>query len=305
MEQPKDLFEQYIDTIPSGQMRINAKGMWKWAEPYLAEKGEDLLETAEEDFIGMLSDCRPISPATVRGWILMLRSFFTWCQATGKTDKNPAAGITYKDIDYSVGMRDVYWPNYLKLLNTLNQVWTPDEGLPVYPVTVFAWVGVPCAAAGILRSQCVDLRNAVIAYEGQGIHLTPEMTDILTRYQAFSSAKRDNHLIMLRTYQSDAFLYRLAIQNRTASESSSKPVNATYVLNMASQTLTSRHLCGYLKYRDLAKSGCLHHMYMMECEGYNCESISEYGREILKTPAAYPGDVALIYSAYKKAFDFK
>lgn len=202
-------------------------------------------------------------------------------------------------------MREVYWPNYSKLLNVLNQVWTPDEGLAVYPVTVLAWAGVPCAAAGIIQRQCIDISNSVIVYEGRTMNLTPEMTDVLTRYQEFSSAKRDNHMTMLRTYQSDAFLYRLEIQNRTASEGSRSPVNASFVLNMASRALADRHLCGYLKYRDLAKSGVLHRMYMMECKGASQQAVLGYGKVGLKTPTAYPGDAALIYQAYKKTFGLK
>ena len=100
-------------------------------------------------------------------------------------------------------------------------------------------------------------------------------------------------------------MYRLEIQNRTASKTSKNPVDAADVLATASRALTAHHIRSVLKYSDLVKSGWLHRMYLMECEGHELADILDYGRNGLNTPAAYPGDTLLMYNAYKKAFNLK
>ncbi len=77
------------------------------------------------------------------------------------------------------------------------------------------------------------------------------------------------------------------------------------MLAVASKTLTAHNLCKPLKYSELAKSGWLHRMYLMERNGRQLSDILDYGRNGLNTPAAYPGDALLMYNAYKKAFNLK
>nr|DAJ59132.1 MAG TPA: SITE-SPECIFIC RECOMBINASE XERD, RECOMBINASE, DNA BINDING, DNA.5A [Caudoviricetes sp.] len=303
MEQPKDLFEQYIETIQATQARINAKGMWKWIHVYEADHNIMLTEMRTDQICAMLDSRYSTSPATIRNYILVLRSFFAWMQNFHMRADNPAEMLSYRNIDYAAGIKVTYWPNYLMLLNTLNRIWTPDEGLPVYPATVFAWVGIPVKIAGEVKRKQVDLNRQVIEVGDQNFSLTDEMTDILQRYDSFKSARRDNRMTMVRTYTSDTFLYRSEIQNRTASETSKNPVNAVGVLSAASKVLTTHHLRSTLKYSELVKSGWLHRMYLMECEGHELSDVLEYGKAGLNIPTAYPGDALLIYQNYKKAFN--
>lgn len=305
MEQPKDLFEQYIETIEAKQARINANGMWKWIHAYEADHNIMLTEMSADQIGAMLDSRHSTSPGTIRRYILDLRSFFAWMRNLHMRSDNPAEQLSYRSIDYAAGIKATYWPNYLMLLNTLNCIWTPDEGLPVYPATIFAWIGIPLKLAGSVKKHQVNLDRQVIEINGQKFSLTDEMTDILRRYDSFKSARRDNRMTMVRTYTSDTFLYRLEIQNRTASETSNNPVDAADVLATASRALTAHHIRSVLKYSDLAKSGWLHRMYLMECEGHQLPEVLDYGRNGLNTPAAYPGDALLMYNAYKKAFNLK
>ena len=303
MEQTKSLFEQYIATIPSQQARINAKGMWKWIRPFVQQYGVPLEEMTRDNIVTLLNSKPSASPTTMRGRIAMLRAFFNWAQEQNEHVPNPAADISYREIDYSVEMASTYWPSYTSLLNVLNTVWTPDEGLPVYPVTALAWAGMPYNIVGTLPAKDIDFDNAQIHYQNLHLDLTPDLIDVLRRYSAFTAARRDNRMTMIRTYQSDAFLYRLDIQNRRNSEGSTNPIDAADVLWDASETLTERHLCSTLHYRDIVKSGWLYRMYLMEQAGQPVADVLAYGKAGLKPPAAYPGDLKLIYAAYKKAFN--
>lgn len=303
MEQTKSLFEQYIDTIPAQQARINAKGMHKWICPFVQQKQTSLEFMTRGDLIELLNSRPSASPTTMRGRIVILRGFFSWAQEQNRKIVNPAQDISYREIDYAVAMASTYWPNYLSLLNVLNTVWSPDEGLAVYPITGLAWAGVPYRAAGTLPADSIDLAMAKISYQNLCLDLAPEIVDVLRRYSAFTTARRDNRMTMVRTYQSDAFLYRLDIQNRQDSEVSTKPVDAADVLWEASEILTARHLCPPLHYRDVAKSGLLYRMYLMEQAGHPEADVLAYGKPGIKPPAAYPGDLKIIYAAYKKAFN--
>lgn len=305
MEQPKDLFEQYIETIEAKPARITAKGMWKWIRAYEADNHITLAEMRTDQICMMLDNRHSTSPGTIRRYILILRAFFAWMRNLHMRIDNPAEQLSYRSIDYAAGIKATYWPNYLMLLNTLNCIWTPDEGLPVYPATIFAWIGIPLKLAGSVKKHQVNLDRQVIEIDDQKFSLTDEMTDILRRYDSFKSARRDNRMTMVRTYTSDTFLYRLEIQNRTASETSNNPVDAADVLAFASRALTTCHICSTLKYSDLVKSGWLHRMYLMECEGHELSDILDYGRNGVNTPAAYPGDTLLMYNAYKKAFNLE
>lgn len=305
MEQPKDLFEQYIETIEAKQARINANGMWKWIHAYEADHNIMLTEMGADQISAMLDSRHSTSPGTIRRYILDLRSFFAWMRNLHMRADNPAEAISYRDIDYAAGIKATYWPNYLMLLNTLNRIWTPDEGLPVYPVTVFAWVGIPVKMAVEVKRDQVDFNRQMIEVDNQKFSLTDEMTDVLQCYDSFKSARRDNRMTMVRTYTSDSFLYRLEIQNRTASETSKNPVDAVGVLSTASKVLSQHHLRSNIKYSDLVKSGWLHRMYLMECEGHELSEAIEYGKKGLNTPTAYPGDALLIYENYKKAFKLR
>lgn len=305
MEQPKPLFEQYIATIEAKQARINANGMWKWIRAYEADHHISLTEMSADQIGAMLDSRHSTSPGTIRRYILDLRSFFAWMRNLNMRVDNPAEAISYRDIDYAAGIKATYWPSYLMLLNTLNSIWTPDEGLPVYPVTIFAWIGIPLKLAGSVKKHQVNLDRQVIEIDGQKFSLTDEMTDVLQRYDSFKSARRDNRMTMVRTYTSDSFLYRLEIQNRTASETSKNPVDAAGVLSTASKVLSQHHLRSNIKYSDLVKSGWLHRMYLMECEGHELSEAIEYGKNGLNIPTAYPGDALLIYESYKKAFGLR
>lgn len=305
MEHPKDLFEQYIETIEAKQARINANGMWKWIRAYEADHNIMLTEMSADQIGAMLDSRHSTSPSTIRRYILDLRSFFAWMRNLNMRVDNPAEAISYRDIDYAAGIRTTYWPNYLMLLNTLNRIWTPDEGLPVYPATVFAWVGIPVKMAVEVKRDQVDFNRQMIEVDNQKFSLTDEMTDVLQRYDSFKSARRDNRMTMVRTYTSDSFLYRLEIQNRTASETSKNPVDAVGVLSTASKVLSQHHLRSNIKYSDLVKSGWLHRMYLMECEGHELSDILEYGKKGLNIPTGYPGDALLIYENYKKAFGLR
>lgn len=305
MEQPKDLFEQYIETIEAKQARINANGMWKWIKEYEATAETPFVLSKPDQLIKMLNSRCSTSPSTIRTYILMMRSFFKWADSCGYCKDNPAMEISYKDVDYVTGVKETYWPNYSALLNILNTVWTPDDGLPVYPVTAFAWVGVPLKEAGTIEKEQVDIENKYIETERVRLCFDEEIADILLRYDSFSCARRDNNMTMIRTYTSNAFLYRLAIQNRTTSDTSTNQVDAANVLAVASKTLTAHNLCKPLKYSELAKSGWLHRMYLMERNGRQLSDILDCGRNGLNTPAAYPGDALLMYNAYKKAFNLK
>ncbi len=305
MEQPKPLFEQYIETIEAKQARINANGMWKWVQLCLKRDGLSLESLAEDQIISILQENGSPSFTTSRSRIAILKSFYEFCVGRGVRNDNPALNISYKDLDYTESFRTFYWPNYLAMLNTLNRVWTPDEGLPIYPILVFAWIGIPLAAVNTLPKQNVMISDGIVDYDGQEFRLTAAMSDVLQRYAKFTSSRRDNRMTMIRTYQSDAFLYRLDIQNRTASDVSTEPINISTVLSAASDVLKNKHLCSQLKYNNIVKSGCLHRMYMMECEGFSQQEILKYGKQFLKPPAGYPGDEVLSYEVYKKAFGLK
>ena len=151
----------------------------------------------------------------------------------------------------------------------------------------------------------VSIDNRVVHSSIGNLPLSEEMADVLNQYRNFSSSRRANRITMIRTYQSDAFLYRLDILNRLESDCSSAPVNISSVIAEANKILTKKHLCTPLKYNNLVKSGCLRRMCVMEYEGHPYEEIINYGRKFLKPPAGYPGDATFMYECYKKAFDSK
>lgn len=305
MEQPKPLFEQYIETIEAKQARINAKGMWKWIRPYLCQENLSAESLSSTQIRFALQAQLTPSFTTIRNRIGILKGFYNYCITENVRSDNPMSTISYKDVGYEESFRQFYWPNYLKILNTLNRLWTPDEGLPIYPVLVFAWVGVPFAKANSLSITDVQYEHQYIVSGDKHLALSGEMVDVLRRYADFTSSRRDNRMTMIRTYHADTFLYRLDIQNRTESESTKEPVNVSSVLSEASDILKEHHLCEQLKYNNIVKSGCLHRMYMMECEGHSFEEILQYGKAILKPPTAYPGDALLMYENFKKAFDLR
>lgn len=305
MNQTKSLFEQYIDTIPSGQMRINAKGMWKWVSSYLKSHNMEITNIDRAQISALLrSRATPIF-TTMRNRVATLRGFYEFCVLHRVLERNPMADFSYRDIDYTDSFRQCFWPNYLTLLNTLKQLWATDEGLYIYPVVTLAWIGVPVAEAPILPDSQVSIDNRVVHSSIGNLPLSEEMADVLNQYRNFSSSRRANRITMIRTYQSDAFLYRLDILNRLESDCSSAPVNISSVITEANKILTEKHLCTPLKYNNLVKSGCLRRMCVMEYEGHPYEEIINYGRKFLKPPAGYPGDATFMYECYKKAFDFK
>lgn len=131
------------------------------------------------------------------------------------------------------------------------------------------------------------------------------MKDILRRYSEFRTHTRNNDIAMVRDFSCKTFLYRLDIQNAKQQEQPGRLVDISAELGDASRTLRRLHISDGLSYSEIAKSGVLKRMYVMECIGEDQTNILRYGSTILKTPKGYPGDTKIIYDAYKKAFGLK
>lgn len=310
MEEQQNHFLQYADTIPTPQVKANALSSYKWISAYEQAHNISLKNMDAQGLIEMLNAQRSATPATLRTYILLLRSFYRWAVAQGFRTDNPADEISYHDIDYSLGCKIRYYRNYQEVLGMLNRIWTPDDGQASYPICVFAWLGIPIKDAPIVKAQDVDLeRGRIKRTDGvDELILSPVMIDVLRRYQAFKGARRDNRITMLRNYGSDNFLYRLDMQNREKQPERDALVNVSAELTKAFRALEDRGLNQgdrVLAYSDLVKSGALHQMYLMEYEGEPLKAVIDYGKTIFKIPAAFPGDMKIIYEAYKRAFELR
>ena len=305
MEQTKSLFEQYIETISARQARINAAGMWKWARQYADLHNLSIEQMDRHHLVGLLNSQHSVSPATIRGNVLILRNFFRWLQSNAFREDNPADLISYHDVDYSTGCRVRYFQTYTEVLMTLNKIWTPDEGQATYPLTIFAWQGIPIADAPRIQRADIDLAAGVVNHPSQDRYnrMSTDMIDVLRRYESFTRAKRDNRITMLRNYGSSNFLYCLDMENRESQPDAGAVVNVATEFKKAKQCFELKGISRKFVYSDISKSGALHRMYVMECEGEPPEAIERKARSVLKIPTAYPGDLQLIYQAYKKAFN--
>lgn len=307
MDQTKSLFEQYIDTIPAGQVRTNLLGTYKWMRAYAKRINVPISSMGPDDLVALLNNQNSVSPATIRGNILILRNFYRWMKEQKIRQDNPADIISYHDIDYALGCRMRYFKDYSAVLSVLNVVWTPDDGQATYPLTVFAWLGIPISDAPYIKKQDIDLRLGMINHPGQDCYhrMSAEMIDVLSRYDTFSGAKRDNRITMLRNYGSPNFLYRLDMENREQQPDANAVIDVSMEFTKFKRCLKRRNITKKFIYSDIVKSGALHRMYIMEKEGEAYTNIEQKALQVLKIPEGFPGDLQIIYHAYKKAFELK
>lgn len=307
MEQSENLFLQYIDTISATQKRINLNGMYKWLCEYEEQENCSLINMCREQLLAVLQQQAGISLSTIRGNIAALKDFYQWAQSGGYRADNPATAITYQQIDLAQTVKKKCYRNYTDITTMLSRKWTVDEGKAVYPITIFAWLGIPKADAQHLMPNDVDFVAERIIHPSQGKYCvwTDEMRHSLLQYSSFRSSTRDNDITMLRDYSCKTFLYRLEAQNTKRQSEPGRLVDISEELGDASRTLRKYGICDGLAYAEIAKSGALHRMYLMECAGESEETVMQYGTKPLKIPAGYPGDIKLLYSAYKKAFGLK
>lgn len=307
MEQSENLFLQYVDTLKAAQKRINLKGMYKWICEYEDRFECPLINMTAAQLVSMIQDRAGISISTIRDYISAFKGFYNWAQTNGHCSINPAETLTYQKVDFSQGVRKKCYRNYSDISALLRRKWTIDEGESVFPITIFAWLGIPIADAQLLTPADVDFVAGHILHPSQnGFCIwTDEMKDILSQYASFQSSRRDNDITMLRDYSCKTFLFRLEVQNAKTQAEPGRIVNISEELGDASRTLRANGICESLSYAEIAKSGVLHRMYLMECAGETEIAVLQYGMKPLKIPAGYPGDIKIIYEAYKKAFGLK
>lgn len=304
MQQSDNIFLQYIDTIQASQKRINLKSMYKWISKYEKERGLVIADFTASDIVNMLNQQLRLSVAAARSWIDALNGFYKWLQCQGKLIANPICDVTYHDLDFANAIRCCCYQDHHDIVSLLKRKWNFNEGKAVYPITVFAWMGIPMADAASIMPQDVDLARGTIHHDSQNAYciLTSEMKDILRQYTEFQSSTRDNDITMVRDYSCKTFLYRLDLQNAKEQAQPGRTVDISAELGDASRILRKSQICDGLSYAEIVKSGVLRRMYAMECLQEDPEQIIQYGSRVFQTSKGYPGDTQIIYETYKKVF---
>lgn len=303
MEQPHNFFLEYIDAMPVAAMRKNAAGAYSWIQEFEREVQIPVSEMDRSNLIALLNSQKSASPNTIRNNILLLRSFFTWMTESGVLRSSPADGLHVRDIDLMGGCSYRYYSDYVDLLHTLSRVRRSDEGYAAYPISVFAWLGIEMKDAKMILDHQVDLERKTIETENGGEYVIDDtMSFILRQYREFTHSTRENGITMVRSYGTNQFLQVWDMQN---GKQDRKPceISISSVLYEMSQLLKEKKIPKHLAYVDIQKSGALSRVYARERNGMSITEALAQERPILRPSKAYPGDLHMVYEAYKDAFN--
>lgn len=304
MGQSDNLFLQYIETINNPIMQRNLRSAYKWIHDYEETHSVEIGHMTKDQLIDMVNAQKSATPNTIRNWLIMLKGFSRWQTQTGYRTDSPSNGLALDDIDLAGGCSAHYFRTYTELFNMLRRFWKPNEGFQIFPISIFAWIGIPKKEAEELTKDQISVdKQQIIGVNGQRYQLTDIMSNTLNEFEGFAVSKRGNRITMTRPYNTDLFMCRwdwMSKENLVI-----RPVDITVTMNAASKILKSKQVYNFLTYDNIAKAGALNRMYLAEKEGASENSIIASAYPILKSPQGYPGDVKLIYEAYKAAFSLK
>lgn len=305
----KELFLEYAETRKPS-MRANLLATLKSVLTYEQAHGTHLLEMGRQEFIDFVNSKGFSDPVSARGFIDPLSSFYKWVNCAKNMQlQNIPQSVSPKELDYITPIKASLSPNYKQICDMIAPFFQPSDGYELYPISAFAWLGIPLQDAVVLPADNVDITAGTVLYHGETLHMVPMMREILAEYAAVSTSTRQRG--QLETWSADRigyFIYRMCPENAVnrGKPFSVQQASAT-VWRLQTRFLESGADGIQLSYVNVMKSGSLHRVLELELQGVDVHSTKNM--EIVK--ACFPtaktktlSDIMLMYDAYKKAFHF-
>jgi len=282
------------------------KPVWGRIEKYETATGAELLQMERSDLIEMIDSWEQTSPGSVRNDVSDIRQYFDWAIANNFLTSNVAREISYRDIDYVRACRNKLYPDVETILEPIRHVLDPDGGFAIYPIIVFAWMGIQQKEAPLLERQAVNLETGVITCQSQTTFpvLSAYLLDYMRRYDIGREHVRNNGIPMLPGKR-DRFLYKMDFKNQHKASSKLGNVVPSGIIGTFNFEFAKKYQLRPVDYHDIAKAGILFEVYQKESDGIDWSVLDNQKilRQLLNAPEAYPGDAMIVYEAYKKAFD--
>lgn len=216
-------------------------------------------------------------------------------------------GIQDEDINLVDNYREGLFARYEDVYRFISRYRSVDEGYNIFPFSIFAWMGVPFNAMGNVRKEDIDLDNKRIFIAGIGTRqLEDIMVSILRRYLKAETHQRENRKWYTPTFKEDRFLLKMIPKNQANVnlEIDRKDVHNAFT---DIRQLSNHHK---FSYKEIALSGNLHRMYLLECNGIDVYCIknfpeikSVFGLEE-KTHKRHK-DLIRQYDIYKQVFNLR
>lgn len=278
--------------------------LYQYMMEYENLHGIDFDHPKKEDFLDMLYSQKNVDIASVKIKLQTIRRYI------GESCPDHMYEIPdTSEIDLSMAARAQLVASLEEVYSRLSLAYSPDDGDSIYPLCSFAWMGIPFKDAIRIKTEDVDLEYGLIDYKGDLIFdkMPQNMIDILRRYRAVKSVRRDNRKIEYPDGRPE-FIYKTVSHG---SKRAGSPINTgamTTWFTMVQEKYNAIHVEHiFMSYQDIIRSAKFYRMRQLELEGVDwaLRSNSSLLRKVYMSDRAETGDIRYNYEMYKKAFGLK
>lgn len=289
---------------PNGSAWKNDNSLYQYMIEYENLNGNDFDYPEKDDFLKMLYSQKNVDVASVKIKLQAIRRYINE-SCPGHVDTVP----DISEVDLSKAMREQLVSSLEEVYSRLSLAYSPDDGDSIYPLCSFAWMGLSFKDAISIKTEEVDLENGVIHCKSPLIFdkMPDQMVDVLKRYRAVKSVRRDNRKIEMPDGRAE-FIYKTVSAGSSRAGSKIASGTATYWFTVIREKYNQLHTEPIsMSYQSIVRSAKFYKMRQMELEGvnWNLRSNSSLLKEIYQSDRQESGDIRYGYQMYKKAFGLK
>lgn len=268
------------------------------------QNGVDFDNPKKDYFVELLYSQKNVDIASIKSKLQAIRRYINE-SCPEHIDEVPDAS----EIDLSGAARAQLVPSLEELYSRLSLAYSPDDGDSIYPLCSFAWMGLSFKDAIKIKTEDVDLENGVIHCKAPLIFdkMPNQMVDILKRYRAVKSVRRDNRKIEMPDGRPE-FIYKTVSAGSKRSGTQINTGLMTAWFSMVENKYNALHIEPILmSYQDITRSAKFYKMRQLELEGvdWSLRSNSTLIKKIFQSNRVETGNVRYNYEMYKKAFGLK
>ena len=262
--------QAYIDSVAqTDTTRISMTNFFSLLYAFVEECAEgDVTKITRELVIDYFNRGNWKDLQAVRNALAMIERYLNFADL-----ENVIVTIKDDDINLADSYRNGLFAKYEDVYHFISKYRSVDDGYNVFPFSIFAWLGVPLREVGNVQKENVDLDNKCMFIESVGTrHLDDVMVSILKRYLATSPHQRENRKWYVPTFKTGRFLLKMIPKNQ---ENVSLEIEKKDVHNAFTDI---RLLSGQeqFSYKEIALSGNLYRMYLLECNGLDIYDIKNF-----------------------------